>query len=201
MELDDLKAHWQKDIERHTELNKKSMEELQRLLHSKTSDFITSVRKKYEKIISIMIMSMMIAVLMQPVISDGFTFPGSMSGFVKMVFFYLMLILFYWTKLLAINNIQLSDQIKDRLTQLLTMSKRNLRIEVGFVIFFIVSLILVGWFFYGKGVANFSDLGFRISAPFAILFAVAFIYVIIRRHKKQIAEIQSLLDEYETNTK
>lgn len=196
MELDDLKARWQKEIHQHTESNKKNMKELHALLHGKTMDFITTVRKKYERIISIMMLSMMLTVLIQPIMNDGFTFPGSTSGFVKMVFFYLLLIFFYWTKLLAISNLRLSDHIEERLTQLLSMSKRNLRIEVLFVIGFVITLILVGWFFYGKGMANLDDLGVRISLPLTFIFTGAFIYVIIRRHKKQIAELQSLLNEY-----
>src|SRR5689334_3713008 len=125
MELDDLKGSWQKEAGQHAESNKKNMKELNALLHGKTLDFLTTVRKKYERIISIMMLSMMVAILIQPVMTDGFTFPGSMSGFVKMVFFYLLLIFFYWTKLLAISNLQLSDHIEERLTQLLSMSKKN----------------------------------------------------------------------------
>ena len=53
MELDDLKAHWQKGNDKHVEQNKKNMEELTRMLNGKTNDFIVTVRKKYEKIISI----------------------------------------------------------------------------------------------------------------------------------------------------
>jgi hypothetical protein len=200
MDLDNLKAKWQQDTGRHAEQNKTTMEELHRLLHGKTFDFITATRKKYEKIISIMLMTMMVSVLMQPIISDGFTFPGSVSGFVKLVFFFLVLIFFYWMKLLAISNIQLSDHIKERLTQLIALTEKNKRIEVIFVLCFVATMLPVGWFFYGKGMANFSDLGFQISAPFGLFFLGAFLYAIVRRHNRQLTDLQSLLKEYNEGT-
>ena len=197
MELDDLKAGWQQEITIHSQSNIKTMEQIQLLLDGKTADLITSMKKKYEKIISIMLGGMLLAILFHPIITDGFTYPGSINGFVKMMFFYLILILFYWEKLKSVNHISLSDHLKERMEQLLKMLQRNLKIEVGFVVCFFVAVIVISRFFYGKGLEHLDDRGVVIGFPLAILTTGTMIYLIRRRYNRQITELKAYLAEYE----
>jgi hypothetical protein len=197
MDLDKLKASWQKEIETNSQINKKDMEQLKLLLNGKTYDLITSLRKKYEKIIGIMLCGMLITVLFSPIITDGFTFPGSINGFVKMMVFYIVLIIFYWTKFRSINNLELSENIRDRIEQLLKMLKRSLKIEVSFVFIFLAAIVVIGRFIFGKGLENLNDTGFLISVPLAFLFSSAMLYLIVKRHKDKIKELESYLKEFD----
>lgn len=47
MELDDLKAGWQKETDTHSQLNKKNMEQLQLILKEKTSATLIGVKKNF----------------------------------------------------------------------------------------------------------------------------------------------------------
>ena len=196
MELDNLKAKWQKDAEKHSQLNKKDMDQIRFILRGKASDLITSVRKNYEKIISAMLGSMVLILIVFAVISDGFTYPGSAYGFAKCMFFYLVLIIFYWEKLKNVNNLELSDHLKERLEQILKMLKRNQRIEVTFAGFFFVAFILVGRFFYGKGLNDIFKPEVVIGFAVAVLFTGFVIHRIIKRYKRQINEMEGYLGEY-----
>jgi len=197
MELDDLKAKWQHESISNAHLNYKSMEQLQTILSGKTADMITAMKLKYEKIISIMLGGMLVFVLVHPILTDGFTYPGSANGFAKAMFFYLVLIIFYWQKLRNINHLQLSDHIKERMEQLLQLLRRNYRTELTFVVLFFVGIIVIGRFFYGKGLQNLDDKGVLIGFPLAILFSGALIYFISRRYRSHIKELKEYLSAYE----
>jgi hypothetical protein len=197
MDLDKLKANWQKESEFLTQNNIKNMEQLNLILNGKTYDLITSLRKKYEKIIGIMLGGMLLTVLFMPLITDGFTFPGSINGFVKMMAFYLILIIFYWMKFRSINNLELSENIRERIQQLLKMLKKSLRLEVSFVLLFFAAIIVIGRFVFGKGLQDLDDRGFLISIPLSILFTSAMIFLIFRRHKTRIVELEKYLKEFE----
>ena len=196
MELDDLKAKWQHEAEKNTYITSKSMEQLQTILSGKTADMITAMKLKYEKIISIMLGGMLVFVLVHPLLTDGFTYPGSANGFAKAMFFYLILIIFYWQKLRNINHLQLSDHLKERMEQLLQMLRRNYRTELTFVGLLFIGMIVIGRFFYGKGLQNLDDRGVLIGFPLAILFSGAMIYFIVRRYRCQINELKQYLAEY-----
>ncbi|WP_147294166.1 hypothetical protein [Pontibacter diazotrophicus] len=173
------------------------MAQIQDILNGKTTDLITSMKRKYEKIISIMLGGMLLMVLVHPILTDGFTYPGSINGYVKLMFFYLVLIIFYWQKLKNINHLQLSDHLKERMEQLLVMLQRNYKTEVTFVVLFFFSMIIIGRFFYGRGLQDLDDTGVLIGFPLSILFTGAVIYFIVRRYKHQIKELKEYLAEYE----
>ncbi|MGV8878583.1 MAG: hypothetical protein ACOH2A_06090 [Sphingobacteriaceae bacterium] len=199
MELDDLKGTWQKEAACVQQLNAKKQHYLEALLNGKTVDVITLMKKRFEKMISSLLYGMLLLVLVFPLLSDGFTFPGSMNGFAKAMFFYLVVILFYWEKLKSVSHFQLSDHLKERMEQLLKMLRTNLKIEVVFALFFFLALILVGRFFYGKGLQDLDDRGFLIATPLFLILAGVFIWLIIKRAKKQISELEIYLAEYDQN--
>lgn len=197
MELENLKNSWKKENNMYTQLHLKDMSALEQMLTGKTFDLIASLRRKYEKIITMMLISMFLMVIIFPMLSDGFTYPGSISGFTKCMFFYLLLLGFYWAKLRGIYYLDLSDFLKERLEQLLTMSRRSLRIEVGFSVAFYVGLLTVGRFFYGKGLEGLATMEMLLLFLLSFLFAGAMIFLIVRRHHRQIKELKSYLKEYQ----
>src|SRR5690606_6437197 len=113
-----------------------------------------------------LLFSVMISILVHPIISDDFNYPGSASGFVKGMMLYLLVLLFYWLKLVNINNISLSDQIRERLEDMLKWQKRSLRLEAGFIVLAFVGGPLVSRFVYhGRGFTDLDDIGVRIAVP------------------------------------
>ena len=89
-----------------------------------------------------MLGGMLLFVLVHLIITDGFTYPCSVNGFAKAIFFYVVLIIFYWQKLKNVSHLQLSDHIKERMEQLLKMLQRNYRTEITFVVLFFLVLCL-----------------------------------------------------------
>ena len=194
MELDDLKTNWKKET---SAASAKSVEQLHAILKSKASSLLTTVKKKYEKIISIMLGGMLVYILAMPVLTDGFTYPGSVNGFAKAMFFYLVLIIFYWEKLKTISNLELSDNLKERLEQLVRKLKRDRRNEIGFVIALFTGFIIIGRFFYGKGLNGIFNTDVVIAFFLGVVFTGIVIYLILQKHGKKLQELQRYLSEYE----
>lgn len=197
MELDDLKAGWEKETDYQIGSGRKDINQLQFMLHNKTGDMLTRIRKRYEMIISCLLISVMIYALVHPVISDDFNYPGSTSGFVKGMLLYMLVLLFYWLKLVTINNLSLSDLIKERLEQMLRLQKRSLRTEAGFIVLAFIGGPLVSRFVYhGKGFTDLDDPGVRMALPVGLLLMGVILFVIIKRHNRNIHELQKYLAEY-----
>jgi hypothetical protein len=201
MELDDLKAGWKKETASEIEIRRKDMDQLQSMLHNKTTDLLTRIRKRYEMIISCLLISVLLYTIIHPVISDDFTYPGSTSGFVKGMLLYILVVFFYWLKLVSVNNLNPSNEIKDRLSQMLRMLRRNLRIEMGFVVLVFTGGPLVSRFVYhGKAFTDLDDIGVRIAVPAGILLLGLILYIIRNRYTKNIRELEGYLAEYAETT-
>jgi hypothetical protein len=196
MELDDLKNQWQRENERLAREQHKDISAIEQLLLSKTTDLISAMRKKYEKIITMMLGSMLLMILVFPILSDGFSFPGSAYGFAKCMFFYVLLIAFYWLKFRSVLHLMLSDFLEERMTQLLRILERSRRIEIIFCIVFYVALLTVGRFFYGKGLAGLFTLEMLCFFLLSLVFGGAMIWLIAYRHNRQIGELKQYLEEY-----
>lgn len=196
MELDDLKNKWQQDNDRLVQKQHKDPAAIQQLLTRKTADLVSVMRRKYEKIITMMLGSMLLMILVFPVISDGFAFPGSAYGFAKCMFFYVLLITFYWLKFRSVLHLTLSDFLQERMTQLLQVLERSRRIEIIFCIVFYISLLTVGRFFYGKGLTGLFTLEMLIFFLLSLIFGLTMIWLIARRHNRQIKELKQYLQEY-----
>lgn len=194
MELDDLRTNWKKET---AAASAKNVEQLHAMLKRKASGLLASVKKKYEKIISIMLGGMLVYILAMPVLTDGFTYPGSVNGFAKAMFFYLLLIIFYWEKLKTISNLELSDDLKERLEQLVRKLKRDRRNEIVFVIALFTGFIIIGRFFYGKGFNGIFNTDVVIAFFLGLVFAGIVIYRIVQKYGKQLRELQEYLSEYD----
>jgi len=198
MELDDFKNIWQQENDRLTGLQQKDPAVIEQLLANKTTDLVSVMRRKYEKIITMMLVSMLLMILVFSVISDGFAYPGSAYGFAKCMFFYVLLIAFYWLKYKTVLHLRLSDFLEQQMTQLLHVLEKSRRIEIIFCIVFYVALMIVGRFFYGKGLEGLFTLQMLGLFSLSLVFAAAMIWLIARRHTRQINELKQYLAEYKT---
>ncbi|PWV55662.1 hypothetical protein [Chitinophaga sp. S165] len=196
MELDDLKNQWQQESEKLSREQHKDISAIEQLLTHKTADLVSAMKAKYEKIITMMLGSMLLMILVFPILSDGFSYPGSAYGFAKCMFFYVLLIAFYWLKFRSILHLTLSDFLQERMTQLLQVLKRSRRIEIIFCIVFYVALLTVGRFFYGKGLAGLFTLQMSGFFLLSLIFAISMIWLIGYRHTRQIKELKQYLEEY-----
>ncbi|SDH32010.1 hypothetical protein [Chitinophaga filiformis] len=196
MELDDFKNKWQQENDRLTGLQHKDPAVIEQLLNHKTTDLVSVMKRKYEKIITMMLVSMLLMILVFSVISDGFTYPGSAYGFAKCMFFYVLLIAFYWLKFRTVLHLTLSDFLETRMTQLLHVLEKSRRIEIIFCVVFYIALFTVGRFFYGKGLEGLFTPQMLGLFLLSLAFALAMIWLIARRHTRQINELKQYLEEY-----
>lgn len=198
MELDHLKNKWQQENERLDRQQHKAPAVIAELLHQKTTDLVSVMKRKYEKIITMMLISMLLMILALSFISDGFAYPGSAYGFAKCMFFYVLLIAFFWLKYRTVLHLRLSDYLETRMTQLLQVLQKSRRIEIIFCIVFYTALMTVGRFFYGKGWEGLFTLQMLGLFLLSLAFAVTMIWLIARRHTRQINELKQYLQEYKT---
>ncbi len=197
MELDDLKAPWRKDTVLHEQLNKKNMEQLQFIVQGKTTNLARTLKRKFEKIINSLMIGILIFTVFFMSISDGFAEPGTIKGFIKGLLVYMAVLIFYWIRFKSINNLALSDDLKVRLRQLIQKLRKNLKLEVIF--FFVTYLIAIvaGRFILGKGMEDILKPDVVITFALSVLFIGTILLLTTRRYKRQIAELQGYLEEYE----
>lgn len=194
MELDDLKRQWQQE---NTDLPSKNSAAIEQLLSRKTSDLVSTMKRRYEKIITMALISMLLLIVVFSIISDGFSWPGAASGFAKAMFFYGLLILFYWLKFRTVLHLTLSDHLQERMTQLVNILQKSRRIELIFSCIFFISLFTAGRFFFGKGLTGLFTLQMAALFLLAIVFAASMIWLIGYRHNQYIKELREYLKEYE----
>ncbi|MBT1710501.1 hypothetical protein KK062_19815 [Fulvivirgaceae bacterium PWU5] len=195
MDIDALKAGWKKTSGLSAE-EQSHFDRLPALLQGKTTDMITVTRRQYERVITVLLGSMVVATLAMPLLTDGFTYPGSPQGFVKMMFLYQLIVLFYWAKLRTVNHLTLSDSIPERLEQLLTMFRRGLRTEIIFIVSLLLGIVFVGRFFYGKGLSGLRAPDVVTAFALSVVFTGAMLWFVRKRYRAKIEELKTYLQEY-----
>lgn len=195
MDIDALKAGWKKNSS-ISEEEQSYFDRLPALLQGKTADMITVTKRQYERVLTLLLGSMMAATLVMPILTDGFTYPGSSHGFVKLMFFYQLIIAFYWAKLRTVSHLTLSDSIPERLEQLLSMFRRSLWTEVVFILSLVLGVVFVGRFFYGKGLSGIDAPDVLICFALSIAFTGTVLAVVRKRYRARIAELTAYLQEY-----
>ena len=197
MELDELKLRWQDDISRNSPLAKKSKAQIEALLVGKTADYVSSMRKKYQRIMSSLIFSMLAMIFIFSIISDGFSYPGAINGFVMVVFFFSVIIAFLWLKLINLLNFELSDSIRERITQVIGLHTKNRWSEIAFILSFLMGLIVIGSFMSDVDTSLSENTSVYIGLGLMVLLAVTLITVIFNRYGKRIGELKEYLQEFE----
>lgn len=207
MELDDLKANWQREIEKNLEINKQSMEQLQSILQQKTTGTLTGMKKKYEKIISFLLVGTLLNVLISPFLhfllgDEGPVFRLTFSGLLSLitvVMMCLIVVFFYWLKYTALKTTISQDNLKLSLSENITGLKRSLKQEVYFIVALFVIVFICGRItsqYLGHG--GFGDI-FHLDIMLAMLAMISmmgfYIYKRITAYKKNIQELQKYLAE------
>jgi ABC-type thiamin/hydroxymethylpyrimidine transport system permease subunit len=187
MDIDALKAGWKKNSGLSAE-EQSHFDRLPALLQGKTTDMITVTKRQYERVITVLLGSMVVATLAMPLLTDGFTYPGSPQGFVKMMF--------YWAKLRTVNHLTLSDSIPERLEQLLTMFRQGLRTEILFIVSLLLGIVFVGRFFYGKGLSGLWAPDVLTAFALSVVFTGALLWFVRKRYRAKIEELKTYLREY-----
>ena len=208
MELDDLKVNWQKESMQNLELNKQTMEQLQLILQEKTSLALSGMKKKYERIITLLFLGVLINIIVHLFLhfllgDPGPVFRLTYSGLVAIMSFVVIgvvVIFFYWLKFKSIPVTTINTQLKVTLSQNINSLKRSLKQEVIFIIALFVTLFTIGRIvsqYLGNG--NFGDIfhaDIMLAIGAGVLMFAFYLYMRVIYYNKNIHELQQYLDEY-----
>jgi hypothetical protein len=207
MDLDSLKTSWQKETEDYTQLNQKDMEQLHLILKEKTAGVMINVKKKYETIISMVMMGMFLNILISPFLHWLLGDPGpvfrmpSLLSLLTIITACLVILIFYRIKYISLKTTVAVDDLKLALTDNIDQLKRSFKYEVQFLIaLFILLMIIARMQSQYRGNGDFGDI-FRLDIMLSILAGCALLTFGLLRRKRQydrnIAELQQYLNELE----
>ncbi len=211
MELDDLKVNWQKESTQNFEFNKQSVEQLQSILKEKTTSTLLGMKSKYEKIITLLLIGLVVNIIVSPFLhfllgDDGPVFRLTYSGLLTSMTFVvicLVVIFFYWIKFKSMPVTVTDPELKITLSQNINSMKRSLKQEVAFIIALFVILFTIGRItsqFLGNGAFGdifHTDIMLAIGA--GVLMFSFYVYKRVKFYNRNINELQQYLKEYETN--
>ena len=209
MELDDLKVNWQKESTQNLEHNKQTMEQLQYILKEKTTATLSGMKKKYEKIIKLLIIGVTANIILSPFLhfllgDDGPVFRLTYSGMFSIITFVvicLVVILFYWVKFKATQVVNTNLEVT--LSQNIVNLKASLKREVIFIIALFFMLFIIGRStsqYLGNGAFGdifHTDIMLAIGA--GVLMFAFYMYKRVKFYNRNISELQQYLNEYKTN--
>ena len=209
MELDDLKLNWQKESTQNLEHNKQTMEQLQYILKEKTTATLSGMKKKYEKVITLLLIGVIINIILSPFLhfllgDDGPVFRLTYSGVFSIITFVmicLVVILFYWVKFKSTQVINANLEVT--LSQNIVSLKSSLKREVIFIIALFFMLFIIGRMtsqYLGNGAFGdifHTDILLAIGA--GVLMFAFYVYKRVKFYNRNISELQQYLNEYKTN--
>lgn len=209
MELDDLKINWQKESSQNLEVNKQTMEQLQLILKEKTTTTLSGMKKKYEKIIRLLIIGVTANVILSPFLhflmgDDGPVFRLTYSGVFTIITFVLIclvVIFFYWVKYRSTPVVNTNLEVT--LSQNIASLKRSLKREVVFIIALFVMLFIIARMtsqYLGNGAFGdifHTDIMLAIGA--GVLMFAFYLYKRVKFYNRNINELQQYLNEYKAN--
>jgi len=207
MDLDHLKASWQKETEIYSQVNKKDMEQLQLILKEETAGVMVSVKKRYEKIITMIMIGTFLNILISPFLRWLLGDPGpvmrmpSPLSLMLVVVTCLVVLSFYWMKYVSLKTIIPEDDLKLTLAEHIRQLERSFKHEAYFFCILLVLLIISGRMVsQHNGNGDFGDI-FRIDIMLAMLVATILLLFGLLRRKKQydrnINELNKYLSEFD----
>ena len=211
MELDDLKIKWQKESTKNLEVNKQTMEQLQHILKEKTNVTLSGMKKKYEKVITLLLIGVIINIILSPFLhfllgDEGPVFRLTYSGLLSIltvVVVCLVVMLFYWIKFKSIPATGVNTNLKLTLSRNINSLKKSLRQEISFIIAIFITLFVISRMvsqYLGNG--NFGDIFHKdimLAMGAAVLMFAFYMYKRVRFYRHNINELQQYLNEYEAN--
>lgn len=209
MELDDLKANWQKETKENLNKNTQSMEQLKLILKERTTATLSGLKKKYKRIISFLIVGIFLNVLINPFLhfllgDEGpifrITFGGLLS-LLTIVLMCLVVVFFYWLKYTSLDTDLPDRDIKTNLFQKIKGLKKSYRQEVIFIItLFSLVFVLARITSQYLGNGDFWDI-FHSDILLAMLAALAmmcfYIYKRSISYKRNIKDLEDHLNQFE----
>ena len=207
MELDDLKSKWQKETVEHSQLNKKDMEQLQLILRKKTSGLLAGMKKKYESIISVLLVGMFANILISPFLhwilgDEGpvFRMP-SLLPLLTIIILCMLVLIFYWIKYISFKTIIVEHDLKNSLKENIQSLKRSFKHEVWFLIVLFIGLFIAGRSTsQAEGNGLFWDI-FRTDILLSLLAGCVLLAVVLflrsGYYKRNIKELEGYLSEFE----
>ncbi len=209
MELDDLKTKWQKESTQNLEHNKQTMEQLQLILKEKTIATLSGMKKKYQKIIKLLIIGGTANVILSPFLhfllgDDGPVFRLTYSGIFTIMTFVvicLVVIFFYWVKFKSKPVVNANLEVT--LLQNIESFKKYQRQEVIFIIALFVILFTIGRItsqYLGNG--DFGDIfhtDIMLAIGAGVLMFAFYVYKRVSFYNRNISELQQYLNEYQSN--
>lgn len=199
MELDDLKTRWQQDTQIHTNSHQKDMKQLEAILQGKTSSLVTLLHQKYERIITSLMIGMGIYLVGVPLIT-GTPYAESAKLYIPYFALVIPLLLFYWLTFRRISGSVTSDQLQNRLNQLIKKLRRSRWQEM--LLIAVAAIGLGGWrFAFGKGMTDILKPEVVIGYPLMIAFTGGLLLYTYRRYGRYIRELQEYQAEFEEQEK
>jgi hypothetical protein len=215
MELDDYKDKWQKDTAYQSHIPEKNMEQIQAILHEKTSAILLDVKKRYESAISIILIGLLGNLVVSPFLPwllgvEGpiFRIPtelGSLLSLVVILTVGILIVFFFWLKYTATQTLIKTDNLKLALSQNIERFKRSRRHEIYFFIALYIVLFIAGRSQSQLlGYGDFWDI-FKRDIMLALLILLLgigyYLFYKIKLYNKNIRELQKYLSEFDESFK
>lgn len=173
------------------------MEQINAMITGKTNHAVASVRKNYERVLLSLMLSMLAVIVLFPLLSDGFAYPGSVKGYAKGLFFYMLAVLFVWYKYRNLNDTQFSNDLRTRLLQLTGKLQRSKRIDGAFIVTMFASVLLIGRFAMGKGLTDMLKPDVIAGGVLSVVMVTGLVIFITRSYNRRIRELEQYLSEFD----
>ncbi len=211
MELDDLKANWQKESTQNLEHNKQTMEQLQLILSEKTNLALSGMKFRYKKIVIMLSVGLLANAILQPFLhfllgDSGPVFRITNSGLLSiatLVGLGLIVLIFYWVKYKSMPINTINTDLKVTLSNNIKGLKKSLKQEVVFIIvlfFMLFTLARITSQYLGNGA--FGDIFHKdimLAMGAGVLMFAFYVYKRVKFYNRNINELQDYLNEYKTN--
>ena len=213
MELDDLKARWQKNPEYQSRLKEKNKEQIQTILEQKTAGSMVSETKKQEVRILRLLLGILLYLLLSPFMpwllaGEGpfFTIPtqlGQLLPNLILIILGIAVISFYGIKYTSMETIIPGENLRLALLESIKKQRNARKQEIYFCLVLCMGIVIAcqsATQFLGYG--DFWNV-FRREALIALLVGILLIgYYLFRKarhYQEHIRELQQYLSEFDEN--
>lgn len=189
MNLDDFKSTWQADP---FLMEEKEMTELHKMIHKNTSTILGRMGKRYQHVVTSSLVGAVAFLIFFYTISDGFR--EAPLGVVMGMILMLMVTGLAWRRYQQTMGQHHAATLKNRLQELVAQSKRNLFEEQALVIGLPLIFLILARVLNGRGFSGLGQPEVIVGLIITIIFIIGLLVVIRRSYQRDIAELESLLN-------